>query len=38
MNFFFRLFYGFFQMHAMNELVMKPNSNADVKPKICPDI
>lgn len=38
MNFFFRLCYGFFQMHAMNELVMKPNSNADVKLKICPDI
>lgn len=28
----------FFQMHVMNELVMKPNSNADVKLKICPDI
>lgn len=38
MNFFFRLLYGFFQMHVMNELVMKPNSNADVKLKICPDI
>lgn len=29
---------GFFQRHVMYELIMKPNSNADVKPKICPDI
>lgn len=28
----------FIQRHVMNELVMKPNSDAFGKPKICPDI